>query len=112
MTLSQPAAAAVFDALGDSTRRSIIDQLSAGPASVSALAEPLGVSLAGVLQHLQVLEGAELVSSEKLGRVRTCRLSHAGFEVAESWLASRRAALERKLDRLAEILDEPPDQPA
>lgn len=110
--LNKVDSAKVFDALGEPTRRAIIDRLSRGPASVSALAEPLGVTLAAVLQHVQVLEDADLVSSKKVGRVRTCSLEAGGLKMAEAWLAARRGTMERKLDRLGEILDEPEDQPA
>lgn len=101
-----PDHARVFDALGEPVRRAIVDQLSRGPASISALAKPLGVTLAAVLQHVQVLEEAALVTSRKEGRVRTCRLDETGLRVAEGWIAERRAAMERKLDRLAEVLGE------
>lgn len=104
--LNVPDHAAVFDALGEPTRRAIIDRLSRGPSSVSELAEPLGVTLAAVLQHLQVLERASLVTSRKEGRVRTCSLEQTGLRIAEDWLAGRRVAMERKLDRLAEVLGE------
>src|SRR5680860_495927 len=104
--LNQPDSAKVFEALGESTRRAIIDRLSRGPTSVSALAEPLGVTLAAVLQHVQVLEQASLVTSRKVGRVRTCSLDQTGLRVAESWIAERRAAMEQKLDRLGEVLGE------
>ncbi len=97
---------AVFDALGDPTRRAIVERLSDGPASVSALAEPLGVTLAAVLQHVQVLQEAELVKSEKVGRVRTCSLDASGLRAASEWLAERRRSVEKKLDRLAEVLGE------
>lgn len=100
------ASSAVFDALGDPTRRAIVERLSRGPASVSALAEPLGVSLAAVLQHVQVLQDAELVTSRKVGRVRTCTLDRSGLDLASGWLADRRRSMERKLDRLAEVLAE------
>lgn len=103
---SVPDHAAVFDALGEPTRRAIIDRLSRGPTSVSALAEPLGVTLAAVLQHVQVLERAALVTSRKQGRVRTCSLDSTGLQVAATWLADRRASTERRLDRLAEVLGE------
>lgn len=98
----------VFDALGEATRRAIVDRLSYGPASVSELAEPLGVTLAAVLQHVQVLERAALVSSTKVGRVRTCRLDRSGLRAAEGWLSDRRSEMERKLDRLGEALAEEP----
>lgn len=96
----------VFDALGESTRRAIIDRLSRGPASVTSLAEPLGVTLAAVLQHVHILEQASLVTSRKVGRVRTCSLDRTGLEAAETWIADRRATMEKKLDRLAEVLGE------
>jgi DNA-binding transcriptional ArsR family regulator len=96
----------IFDALGEPTRRAIVDRLSRGPASVSSLAEPLGVTLAAVLQHVQVLEQASLVTSRKVGRVRTCSLDRAGLRAAETWISERRAAMEDKLERLAEILGE------
>jgi len=104
----QPNPALVFDALGEPTRRAIIDRLSLGPTSVSALAEPLGVSLAAVLQHVQVLEQASLVTSRKVGRVRTCSLDETGLRAAETWIAARRSAMENKLDRLAAVLGEQP----
>lgn len=96
----------VFDALGDPTRRRIVERLGLGPASVSALAEPLGISLAAVLQHLQVLERARLVATAKEGRVRVCRLDQAGLDVARRWIDARRRVQERKLDRLAQVLGE------
>lgn len=102
----QPDPALVFDALGEPTRRAIVDHLSRGPASVSSLAAPLGVTLAAVLQHVQVLEQAALVTTRKVGRVRTCSLDRTGLTTAEAWIAERRAAMEGKLDRLAEVLGE------
>ena len=83
----------VFHALGDPTRRAIIEKLSEGPISVSRLAKPLDVTLAAVVQHLQVLEKSGLVRSEKAGRVRTCRLEPGGFTVAEQWIQDRRFAV-------------------
>jgi DNA-binding transcriptional ArsR family regulator len=103
--LNQSAALdAVFQALADPTRRLIVARLSRGPASVSALAQPLDMSLPAVLQHLQVLEGSGLVRSEKIGRVRTCRLAPNALTAAESWIRARRATWERRLDRLGEYL--------
>lgn len=96
----------VFHALGDPTRRALIERLSRGPASASDLAKPLGITLAGVVQHLQVLEQSGVVRSEKVGRVRTCRIEPAGLGVAERWIAERRSLWERRLDRLAVILAE------
>jgi len=96
----------LFHALGDPTRRSILDRLVERPMSVSRLAEPLGVTLTAVTQHLQILEEVGLVHTEKLGRVRTCRLEPAGFRALEQWIRDHRTAWERKLDRLGQILAE------
>ncbi len=97
----------VFHALGDPTRRAIVEKLSEGPISVSRLAEPLGITLAAVVQHLQVLEESGLVQTEKVGRVRTCRIEPAGLSVAEQWIGARRSLWERRLDRLGDLLAEP-----
>jgi DNA-binding transcriptional ArsR family regulator len=95
----------VFHALGDPTRRQIVDRLSRGPTSVSELAAPLPISLPGVVQHLRVLEDCGLVESRKVGRVRTCRVRPATMRSAEDWIAERRAEWEGRLDRLGEFLD-------
>ena len=97
----------IFHALGDSTRRAIMEKLSAGPISVSQLAEPLDITLAAVVQHLQVLEDSGLVQTEKVGRVRTCRIEPAGLSAAEQWITDRRSTWERRLDRLGDLLTEP-----
>jgi len=97
----------VFQALGDPTRRAIVDKLSRGPLSVSRLAAPLGVTLAAVVQHVQVLERSGLVHTEKAGRVRTCRIDPAGLSAAEQWIGERRSTWERRLDRLGDLLAEP-----
>jgi DNA-binding transcriptional ArsR family regulator len=81
----------VFHALGDPTRRAIVEKLSDGPASVSRLAEPLDITLAAVVQHLQVLEESGLVQTEKVGRIRTCRIETAGLSVAAQWIGDRRS---------------------
>ena len=96
----------VFHALADVTRRAILERLSRGPISVSQLAEPLDMTLAAVVQHLQVLEESGLVRTEKAGRVRTCQLEPAGLLVAEKWIADRRSAWERRLDRLGKLLED------
>jgi len=98
----------VFHALGDPTRRLIVDRLSHGPASVSELAEPLPISLPAVMQHLHVLQDSGLVRSEKVGRVRTCSVEPAAMRQAERWIAQRRAEWEARLDRLGEYLAESP----
>jgi DNA-binding transcriptional ArsR family regulator len=97
----------VFHALGDPSRRAILEKLSAGPISVSRLAEPLDITLAAVVQHLQVLEESGLVQTEKAGRVRTCRIEPSGLSAAENWIADRRSMWERRLDRLGDLLAEP-----
>jgi DNA-binding transcriptional ArsR family regulator len=96
----------VFQALGDATRRAMLERLSDGPMSVSRLAEPLKMTLAAVVQHLQILEEAGLVKTEKVGRVRSCRMDSAGLNAAADWLAARRPEWERKLDRLGEFFRE------
>ena len=96
----------LFHALGDPTRRAMLDRLSNGPLSVSALAAPLGITLTAVMQHLQILEECELAATEKLGRVRTCRIEPAGFDALEQWIRDHRTMWERKLDRLATFLEE------
>ena len=95
-----------FHALAEPTRRAIVEQLSTGPSTVSALAEPFDMSLAAVMQHLRVLEEGGIIRTEKVGRVRTCRLELAGLSVAAQWIADRRALWERRFDRLGEILAE------
>jgi DNA-binding transcriptional ArsR family regulator len=96
----------VFSALAEPIRRALIERLSAGPMSVSELAQPFPVTLAAIVQHVQVLEDSGIVRSEKVGRVRTCRLDPGGLRVAERWLSERRTSWERRLDRLGELLAE------
>jgi DNA-binding transcriptional ArsR family regulator len=94
----------IFDALGDPTRRAILDRLRAGPLSVSALAVPLDITLTAVGQHLQVLEQCGLVHTEKTGRIRTCRLESTGFVALQSWVQDHRSSWDRSLDRLGNFL--------
>lgn len=94
-----------FHALANPSRRNIIEGLAIRAGSVSELAESLDMSLPGVLQHLQVLEASGLIESEKVGRVRTCRLRVAALEEVEVWIARRRALWQRRLDRLGHYLD-------
>jgi DNA-binding transcriptional ArsR family regulator len=96
----------VFHALGDPTRRAIVERLSERPLSVSLLAKPLDISLAAVIQHLEILEKSGLVHSEKIGRVRTCSIQPAGLSVAEQWIDDLRNLWERRLDRLGDLLAE------
>jgi len=97
----------VFHALGDPTRRAIVERLSEKPLTVSRLAAPLAITLAAVVQHLQILEKSGLVHTEKVGRVRTCRVEPAGLSVAEQWIGERRSTWERRFDRLGDLLAEP-----
>lgn len=112
--LNQPASPSLdllFQALADPTRRVMVERLSRGPASVSELAQPLAMSLPAVMQHLQVLEASGIVRSEKVGRVRTCRMEPRALRKVEAWIAGRRASWERRLDRLGEYLAEQDEHP-
>ncbi|WP_374575873.1 ArsR/SmtB family transcription factor [Phenylobacterium sp.] len=104
MPNQQPSLDLLFQALADPTRRAVVERLSRGPASVSELAAPLSMSLPAVMQHLSVLEASGLVHSEKVGRVRTCRIEPAALTSVERWVAERRAGWERRLDRLGRYL--------
>ena len=106
MEEAKPDIARVFHALGDPTRRAIVERLTERPLSVSQLAAPLDMTLTAVVQHLQVLEDCALIHTEKNGRVRTCRLEPAGFSALEQWVRDRRSAWERRLDRLGDLLEE------
>jgi DNA-binding transcriptional ArsR family regulator len=94
----------VFHALADPSRRVMVERLSHGPASVSELARPLPMSLPAVIQHLQVLEESGLVRSEKVGRVRTCRIDPEAMRPVERWMEARKSTWDRHLDRLGEYL--------
>lgn len=101
----------MFQALGDPARRTMVERLCRGPASVSELGRPLAMSLSAVVQHLQVLEASGLVRSEKVGRVRTCRIEPAALRTAERWISERRTSWERCLDRLGDYLAQQPNDP-
>jgi DNA-binding transcriptional ArsR family regulator len=96
----------VFHALGDGTRRAIVDRLSQGPVSVSQLADRLGITLTAVGQHLAILQACGLAVTEKTGRVRTCRMGATGLDALELWVRQHRTEWERRMDKLAEILEE------
>jgi DNA-binding transcriptional ArsR family regulator len=98
----------VFHALGDPTRRGILERLSERPISVSTLASPLDMSLAAVLQHVRVLEDCGLVSTSKVGRTRTCALELEALETATDWLSKRRRSWEAHFDRLGAYLTSDP----
>ena len=101
----------VFQALADPGRRLMVERLSRGPASVSELGRPLEMSLAAVLQHVQVLEASGLIRSQKVGRTRTCSINQVALRSAEDWIADRRTMVERRLDRLGEYLAQTADTP-
>ena len=90
----------------------MVERLARGPASVSELAQPLAMSLSAVVQHLAILEASGLVRSQKIGRVRTCRIEPMALSMAEDWIAQRRADWERRFDRLGDYLASlPPEEP-
>jgi DNA-binding transcriptional ArsR family regulator len=99
----------LFQALADPTRRGLVERLGRGPATVSELAKPLPMSLPAVVQHLHVLERSGLVRTEKVGRVRTCRLDVKTLTTVTDWIAQRQAGWERNLDRLGEFLAAAPE---
>ncbi|MEE8599938.1 ArsR/SmtB family transcription factor [Euzebya tangerina] len=96
-----------FKALADPTRRTILSRLTRGPASVGELAAPFDMTLSAVMQHLTVLEDAGLISSQKVGRTRTCALVADRVRGLEGWLADQRTSWERRLDGLEDLLAEP-----
>lgn len=94
----------VFHALADPTRRAMIERLGRAPASVSELAQPASISLAAIVQHVQILEACGLVRTEKVGRTRTCRINAVALTAAERWLEARRSEWSGHLDRLGDFL--------
>jgi DNA-binding transcriptional ArsR family regulator len=100
----------MFHALGDSSRRAMVERLARGPASVSELARPFDMSLPTVVQHLGVLESAGIVTSTKTGRVRTYQLATEALTPAADWISRQRLPAERELDRLGTYLNRPTDK--
>ena len=98
----------MFQALADPARRSMVERLTQGPASMSELARPLDMSLPAVAQHLRVLETSGLISTEKVGRVRMCRIERGALMAAETWIAERRL-WEARMHRLGEVLADEED---
>ncbi|MDA0302393.1 MAG: metalloregulator ArsR/SmtB family transcription factor, partial [Chloroflexi bacterium] len=103
--------------LAEPTRRAMVEDLSRGPLSVSQLAKPFDMTLSAVVQHLAVLEASGVVRTEKVGRVRTCRLNPDALATAEQWVNQRRTEWERRFDRLegflartAETTDQPREE--
>jgi len=89
----------------------MVERLSLGPLSVSELARPMAMSLAAVVQHVQVLESCGLIRSQKTGRTRTCTISPGALQSAEQWITERRTQWERRLDRLGDYLADTADNP-
>jgi DNA-binding transcriptional ArsR family regulator len=96
---------AAFHSLADPTRRAVISRLTRGPAAVSELAAPFEMGLPSFLKHLKILENDGLISSEKVGRVRTCRVNAERLSAAETWLAEQRAIWQGRADRLADYVE-------
>jgi DNA-binding transcriptional ArsR family regulator len=94
-----------FSALSDPTRRDILERLGRGPATLTELAHPLKMTLPGVLKHVRVLEGAQLVTTQRIGRTRECRLGPDGLDDASQWIATHRLRWERRLDRLEGFIE-------
>jgi DNA-binding transcriptional ArsR family regulator len=111
MPNNAPTLDGVFKALAHPGRRTIVDRLSRGPATVSDLAEPLSMSLPSVHQHLELLERSGLIRSAKVGRVRTCRIEPDALRPVEQWIHERRTGWERRLDLLGDHLAEASDEP-
>jgi len=95
-----------FSALSDPTRRDILEHLSAGPASISQLAEPIGISLPGVMKHVRILEEAKLVTTEKHGRTRECRIAPGDIDEVTDWIEHYRRMWDQRLDRLEAYLEQ------
>jgi DNA-binding transcriptional ArsR family regulator len=98
-------------ALADPTRRAVLEQLGRGSATISELAEPFGISLTGMKKHVQVLEHAELVTTEKVGRVRRCRLGPRRLDDVQAWMDTYRRMLDERLDRFGELLERTKGEP-
>jgi DNA-binding transcriptional ArsR family regulator len=92
-------------ALADPTRRAVLERLAGGSATISDLAEPFGMSLTGMKKHVRILEDAQLVTTEKVGRVRECRLGPHRLEDVQAWMDAYRRMLDERLDRFGELLD-------
>ncbi|MCR9213615.1 MAG: metalloregulator ArsR/SmtB family transcription factor [Proteobacteria bacterium] len=105
MENNQPALDGVFHALADPTRRAVIEQLGRSPATVSELAVPFDMALPSFMKHIGVLEDSGLISSKKVGRVRTCQIKQKTLTEAETWLEEQRAVWEGRADRLAAYVE-------
>ncbi len=94
-----------FAALADPTRRSILERLGGDSATITELAEPFGISLTGMKKHVRVLEDAELVTTEKVGRARRCSAGPRRLEDVQEWMETYRRMLDERLDRFGELLE-------
>lgn len=94
-----------FSALSDPTRRDILERLAHGPASITELARPYGISLPGVMKHIRILEGARLVTTRKHGRTRECRLARGNLDEVSRWIDNYRQQWEKRLDRLESVIE-------
>jgi DNA-binding transcriptional ArsR family regulator len=94
-----------FTALADPTRRGVLERLGSGSATITELAEPFGISLTGMKKHVRVLEDAELVTTEKVGRARQCSLGPRRLEDVQEWIETYRRMLDERLDRFGELLE-------
>jgi DNA-binding transcriptional ArsR family regulator len=94
-----------FAALADPTRRGILERLGRGSLTISELAEPFGISLTGMKKHVRVLEEAELVTTEKVGRARRCSVGPRRLEDVQEWTETYRRMLDERLDRFGELLE-------
>lgn len=106
MDNKQTALDSVFRALADPTRRAVIQQLGRGSATVSELADPFEMALPSFMKHIAVLESSGLISTKKVGRVRTCKIKPKKLAAAETWINGQRALWEASLDRLAALVEE------
>jgi DNA-binding transcriptional ArsR family regulator len=97
MVQHQRSVDSAFVALGDPTRRAVLERLGGGSATISELAKPFGMSLTGMKKHIRLLEEAELVTTEKVGRARRCMLAPYAFEGISAWL--------QRLDRFAQVVE-------
>jgi DNA-binding transcriptional ArsR family regulator len=94
-----------FAALADPTRRGVLERLGRGGATITELAEPFGISLTGMKKHVRVLEEAQLVTTEKVGRARRCSLGPRRLDDVQDWIATYRRMLDERLDRFGELLE-------
>jgi DNA-binding transcriptional ArsR family regulator len=94
-----------FSALADPTRRAMLERLGRGSATITELAEPFGITLTGTKKHVRVLEEAQLVTSEKVGRVRRCSLGPRRLDDVQEWIELYRRMLDERLDRFGELLE-------